>query len=268
MGVSSCCSTMCVINSFFGIPLQTAVKWIGIFKLVITLILAITCIVGQTQVPCMDDERNFLDGGSIECIGPYIRQICFDFFLPMTCALLLIFGARQKSSCLLLTWFIIVFCCYVQYLWVVFASDWDRAEDWVAICYVVHYTAVAIVVYSFMKASKRNEGVVHNNIIKTEEGQAAAAQATTTITVQQQPAAAAYPQQQPQQLQMQQQQQQFQQQPQQLQMQQQQQFQQKAPYDPNMAGYAPPQPGYPGAPPVYAPQAPYAPQNTTYPNLY
>merc|ERR1712037_90917 len=217
----------------------------------------------------MDDEGNLLDGGSIECVGPYIRQICFDFFLPMTCALLLIFGARQKSSCLLLTWFIIVFCCYVQYLWVVFASDWDRAEDWVAICYVVHYTAVAIVVYSLMKAAKRNEGVVHSNIIKTEEGQAAAAQATTTITVQQQPAAAAYPQQQPQQLQMQQQQQQqFQQQPQQLQMQQQQQFQQKAPYDPNMAGYAPPQPGYPGAPPVYAPQAAYAQQNTTYPNIY
>merc|ERR1712037_679400 len=175
MGVSSCCTTMCVINSFFGIPLQTAVKWIGIVKLVITLILAIICIVGQTQVTCMDDEGNFLDGGSIECVGPYIRQICFDFFLPMTCALLLIFGARQKSSCLLLTWFIIVFCCYVQYLWVVFASDWDRAGDWVAICYVVHYTAVAIVVYSFMKAAKRNEGVVHNNIIKTEEGQAAAA---------------------------------------------------------------------------------------------
>merc|ERR1712037_901762 len=124
----------------------------------------------------------------IECVGPYIRQICFDFFLPMTCALLLIFGARQNSSCLLLTWFIIVFCCYVQYLWVVFASDWDRAEDWVAICYVVHYTAVAIVVYSFMKAAKRNEGVVHSNIIKTEEGQAAAASAAADAT-----AAAAVP---------------------------------------------------------------------------
>lgn len=72
---------MCVINSFFGIPLQTAVKWIGIVKLVITLILAIICIVGQTQVPCMDDEGNFLDGGSIECVGPYIRQV---FFLPKT----------------------------------------------------------------------------------------------------------------------------------------------------------------------------------------
>merc|ERR1712210_78003 len=100
---SCCCSTMCVVNSFFGIPLQTAVKWIGIFKLVITLILAITCIVGQTQVTCTDDKGNLLDGGSIECVGPYIRQICFDFFLPMTCALLLIFGARQNSSCLLLS---------------------------------------------------------------------------------------------------------------------------------------------------------------------
>ena len=63
-------------------------------------------------------------------------------------------------------------------------------QDWVAIGYVVHYTTVAIVVFSFMQVAKRNEGVVHNNsIIKTEQGQAAAAQATstapatTTITV-------------------------------------------------------------------------------------
>ena len=89
-----------------------------------------------------------------------------------------------------------------------------------------------------MKEDKPNEGVVHNSIIKTEEGQAAAAQATagqgtTTITIGQQQPAAAYPQQQPQQLQM----------------------QQQAPYDPMVyagqpAGYAP----HPGAPPVYAPQ--------------
>ena len=57
-----------------------------------------------------------------------VDQICFDLFLPLTCALLLIFGAKRKSSCLLIIWFIIVFICYVQYLYVVFASDWDRAE--------------------------------------------------------------------------------------------------------------------------------------------
>merc|ERR1719209_2759077 len=125
-----------------------------------------------------------------------------ELFIPLTCALLLIYGAKRKSSCLLLIWFIIVFISYVQYLVVVFESNWDKASDWVAIGYVVHYTTVAIVVFSFMKVAKRNEGVVHNNsIIKTEQGQAAAAQATstapatTTITVQQAPAAAAYPQQ-------------------------------------------------------------------------
>merc|ERR1719397_259708 len=247
---------MCVIDSFFGIPLQKAVYGIGIFKLVLTLILAIISIVGRSLVPCENEDGDLLEGGDIKCVGPYIRQIFFDLFIPLTCALLLIYGAKRKSSCLLLIWFIIVFVSYIQYLVVVFESNWDKASDWVAIGYVVHYTTVAIVVFSFMQVAKRNEGVVHNNIIKTEQGQAAATQATaaapatTTITVQQQqqPPAAAYPQQQPQQ----------------------QQFQQQAPYDPNMAayagqpaGYAPQPAGYPAAPPAYgAPQAPYAPQNT------
>jgi len=179
---------MCVIESFFGIPLQKAVYGIGIFKLVLTLILAIISIVGRSLVPCRDEDGDLLEGGDIKCVGPYIRQIFFDLFIPLTCALLLIYGAKRKSSCLLLIWFIIVFISYIQYLAVVFESNWDKAEDWVAIGYVVHYTTVAIVVFSFMQVAKRNEGVVHNNsIIKTEQGEAAAAQATsatTTITVQ------------------------------------------------------------------------------------
>merc|ERR1711971_931253 len=124
--------------------------------------------------PSRDEDGDLLEGGDIKCVGPYIRQ---------TCALLLIYGAKRKSSCLLLIWFIIVFISYIQYLAVVFESNWDKAEDWVAIGYVVHYTTVAIVVFSFMQVAKRNEGVVHNNsIIKTEEGQATAAKATSATT--------------------------------------------------------------------------------------
>merc|ERR1712226_1386816 len=253
MGISvrnSTWSTIMCINSFFGIPLQKAVLWGGIFKLVLTLIFAIISVVSLSQL-CegVTDKA--------KCVGPQIRQVFFDILFPLACALLLIYGAKRKDPCLLLIWFGIAFISYVQYLYVFFASDWDKAEDWVAIGYVVYYTTASIVVFSFMQEAKRTDGMVHTNIIKTGQGQAAAAQATTTVTVQQQPApaypqqpaAVAYPQQQ-----------QFQQQ----------QFQQQAPYDPNMAAayagqpaaYAAPQPaGYPGAPPAYAPQVPYAPQD-------
>ena len=57
-----------------------------------------------------------------------VNQIFFDLFIPLTCALLLIYGAKRKSSCLLLIWFIIVFISYVQYLVVVFESNWDKAS--------------------------------------------------------------------------------------------------------------------------------------------
>ena len=68
---------MCVIESFFGIPLQKAVYGIGIFKLVLTLILAIISIVGRSLVPCRDEDGNLLEGGDIKCVGPYIRQVLF-----------------------------------------------------------------------------------------------------------------------------------------------------------------------------------------------
>ena len=79
--VGSCCSIMCVINSFFGIPLQKAVHGIGIFKLVITIILAIISIVGRSLVPCIDKDGNEVDGGSIKCIGPYMQKVLFPRFL-------------------------------------------------------------------------------------------------------------------------------------------------------------------------------------------
>ena len=72
---------MCVINSFFGIPLQKAVHGIGIFKLVITIILAIISIVGRSLVPCIDKDGNEVDGGSIKCIGPYMQKVLFPRIL-------------------------------------------------------------------------------------------------------------------------------------------------------------------------------------------
>ena len=55
-------------------------------------------------------------------------QVFFDILFPLACALLLIYGAKRKNSCLLLIWFGIAFISYVQYLYVFFASDWDKAE--------------------------------------------------------------------------------------------------------------------------------------------
>merc|ERR1712226_622033 len=186
MGISvrnSTWSTIMCINSFFGIPLQKAVLWGGIFKLVLTLIFAIISVVSLSQL-CegVTDKA--------KCVGPQIRQVFFDILFPLACALLLIYGAKRKDPCLLIIWFGIAFISYVQYLYVFFASDWDKAEDWVAIGYVVYYTTASIVVFSFMQEAKRTDGMVHTNIIKAGQGQAAAAQATTTVTVQQQPAPA------------------------------------------------------------------------------
>ena len=55
-------------------------------------------------------------------------QVFFDILFPLACALLLIYGAKRKDSCLLIIWFGIAFISYVQYLYVFFASDWDKAE--------------------------------------------------------------------------------------------------------------------------------------------
>ena len=58
---------MC-INSFFGIPLQKAVLWGGIFKLVLTLIFAIISVVSLSQL-C----KGVTD--KAKCVGPQIRQV-------------------------------------------------------------------------------------------------------------------------------------------------------------------------------------------------
>ena len=55
-------------------------------------------------------------------------QVFFDILFPLACALLLIYGAKRKDPCLLIIWFGIAFISYVQYLYVFFASDWDKPE--------------------------------------------------------------------------------------------------------------------------------------------
>ena len=153
------CGPPC-FRSVCGFPLQKAVYIIGLVELTITVIVTIANVVKYSKNVTEDGE--FCEGKDV-CIGPIIKHCVFDAFFGILCSILLFIGARMRHRCLLIFWILITLGCSIKYLYVFFVSDWTSLEDWVAISYLVFYTAVTLVVVAFTKECGTTEGgVVHD----------------------------------------------------------------------------------------------------------
>merc|ERR1719334_320959 len=88
----------------------------------------------------------------------------FDAFFGILCALLLVFGAKMRNSCLLISWLIITVGCSIKYIVVVCENDWSSIEDWISITYLLFYATVFIIVLSFLKESRSlaSGGQIHS----------------------------------------------------------------------------------------------------------
>ena len=153
------CGPPC-FRSVCGFPLQKAVYIIGLVELTITVIVTIANVVKYSKN--VNEDGEFCEGKDV-CIGPIIKHCVFDAFFGILCSILLFIGARMRHRCLLIFWILITLGCSIKYLYVFFVSDWTSLEDWVAISYLVFYTAVTLVVVAFTKECGTTEGgVVHD----------------------------------------------------------------------------------------------------------
>ena len=112
-------------RSVFGVPLQKSVLIIGYIHLAITLLATILNTIQYAT------DRTGYDTSCTEeevCFGPLLKYAFFDAFFGIICSLLLIFGSRTKSRCLLISWMIIAFCTSFKYIWVVLYNDWESVE--------------------------------------------------------------------------------------------------------------------------------------------
>merc|ERR1712048_1211445 len=141
------CGPPC-FRSVCGFPLQKAVYIIGLVELTITVIVTIANVVKYSKN--VNEDGEFCEGKDV-CIGPIIKHCVFDAFFGILCSILLFIGARMRHRCLLIFWILITLGCSIKYLYVFFVSDWTSLEDWVAISYLVFYTAVTLVVVAFTK---------------------------------------------------------------------------------------------------------------------
>merc|ERR1712026_514823 len=62
------------------------------------------------------------------CLGPLIKFAVWDGLFGTVSALLLIFGARSESNCLLVMWMIMTGACSIKYLWVLIFHEWINYE--------------------------------------------------------------------------------------------------------------------------------------------
>merc|ERR1712072_1537844 len=115
------CGPPC-FRSVCGFPLQKAVYIIGLVELTITVIVTIANVVKYSKNVTEDGE--FCEGKDV-CIGPIIKHCVFDAFFGILCALLLVFGAKMRNSCLLISWLIITIGCSIKYIVVVCENDWS-----------------------------------------------------------------------------------------------------------------------------------------------
>ena len=114
------------VRSVFGIPLQRSVLIIGYIELGITIIATILNTIkyvndrgGYDELDCKEEEV---------CLGPLFKYAFFDALTGIICALMLIFGSRTNSRCLLISWMIITVFASFKYIWVVLEHDWTALE--------------------------------------------------------------------------------------------------------------------------------------------
>ena len=108
-GSGPCFRTVC------GVPLQRAVLIVGYIELSITIIATILNVIKY---------EGFLDNYSVECngkdvcFGPLIKYVVLDVLFGVICSLMLIFGAKRKSKCLLICCMVFTFLISLKYVYV------------------------------------------------------------------------------------------------------------------------------------------------------
>ena len=113
------------VRSVFGVPLQRSVLIIGYIELGITVI---ATILNTIKYATNRTGYDYACGDQDICFGPLIKYAVFDAFFGILGALMLIFGSRTNSRCLLTSWMIITFFISTKYVWVVVTHDWTALE--------------------------------------------------------------------------------------------------------------------------------------------
>merc|ERR1712055_1095767 len=107
MGRERMCGKPC-FSSVCGLAPNKSVLAIGVAELVITAIVTAANVWKYARK--IDIEGEECEGKDV-CIGPIIKHCVFDAFFGILCALLLVFGAKMRNSCLLISWLIITVGC-------------------------------------------------------------------------------------------------------------------------------------------------------------
>merc|ERR1711997_659710 len=156
--ITMCCTGKPCFNSVFGISLRRAVIIIGCIQLGITAVVSIINTVRYAEYrtdlgqDCSSEEI---------CVGPLIKFAVFDGFFGTLCALLLIFGGKSESSCMLVSWLVLTGGCSLNYLYVLLFNDWTDIEDYISLAFLLFYLGVFTIICSYFRQSRSSSGVVH-----------------------------------------------------------------------------------------------------------
>jgi len=149
------------IKSVCGFSLQSTVIGIGIIELIITIIATILNIIKYASKTGAFDEDNSECEDRDVCWGPIAKYAVFDAFFGVICSFMLIFGAKTRNHCLLISWMVVTVIASLKYLYVMIWNDWTKLQDWIAITYLLFYTIVFIFVISLMQELKHS-GMIHS----------------------------------------------------------------------------------------------------------
>ena len=112
------------VKSVFGVSLERSVIIVGVIEIVLTVIATILNIISYTN----RWGRVYDDCDKDVCIGPIIKYAVFDALFGFVCGLMLIFGAKTRNHCLLITWIVVTIFASFKYIWVVVYNDWSSFE--------------------------------------------------------------------------------------------------------------------------------------------
>ena len=112
------------VKSVFGVSLERSVIIVGVIEIVLTVIATILNIISYTN----RWGRDYDDCDKDVCIGPIIKYAVFDALFGFVCGLMLIFGAKTRNHCLLITWIVVTIFASFKYIWVVVYNDWSSFE--------------------------------------------------------------------------------------------------------------------------------------------
>jgi len=154
-GGKPCFSSVC------GLSLQRSVMIIGFVQLGITVVATILNVVKMSRGYDYSECQ-----GKDVCTGAIIKYAVFDALFGVGCALLLIFGAKLRNNCLLVSWMLITVVASAKYIWIVSVRDWTDLEDWISISYLLFYIATFLIIFSLMKEVNSNSsaGYVHGPV--------------------------------------------------------------------------------------------------------